>query len=133
MDLPDAQEITSVKGKITLSHVSFQYRPNTPLVLNDIDLIIQPGKTVALVGPTGAGKTTIANLIARFYEATEGTVLIDDKDIRSVTQQSLRRQVRVISQDPFLFSRTIMENIRYGMPEATDQQSRASSTSGKCP
>lgn len=121
-DQPDAVELTSVKGKITFSHVTFQYRPDTPTVLHDIDLTIQPGKTVALVGPTGAGKSTIASLVARFYDVTEGAVYIDDLDVRKVAQESLRKNVRVISQDPFLFSRTIGENIRFGAPDATDQE-----------
>lgn len=121
-DKPGAVEMPQVQGRIELSHVSFRYRPDTPVVLNDINMTIEPGKTVALVGPTGAGKTTIASLIARFYEVTEGSISIDGMDIRSETQQSLRRQVRVVTQDPFLFSRTIGENIKYGMPEATDRQ-----------
>jgi ABC-type multidrug transport system fused ATPase/permease subunit len=121
-DRPDAVELTSVDGKISLSHVSFRYRPDTPMVLHDINLEIPSGKTIALVGPTGAGKTTIANLMARFYDTTEGIVSIDGVDIRTVTQESLRKQVRIISQDPFLFSRTIADNIRYGAPEATNKQ-----------
>jgi ATP-binding cassette subfamily B multidrug efflux pump len=125
MDQPGAVVLPPVEGKIELAHVSFQYRSETPIILHDINLTIQPGKTVALVGPTGAGKTTIANLLARFYDVTEGAVRIDNLDIRTVTQESLRKQVRVISQDPFLFSRTIAENIRYGAPEATDQEVEA--------
>ncbi len=120
-DAPDADELVDINGKITFDHVTFQYQPDTPIVLNDINLIIEPGKTVAIVGPTGAGKTTIANLITRFYEVTSGKILIDNRDIRSVTMQSLRQQVRIISQDPFLFSRTIRENICYGVPDATDE------------
>lgn len=121
-DRPNAIELTSVKGKISLSHVSFRYRPDTPMVLHDINLEIPSGKSIALVGPTGAGKTTIASLIARLYDTTEGIVSIDDIDIRNATQESLRKQVRIISQDPFLFSRTVADNIRYGAPEATDEQ-----------
>jgi ATP-binding cassette subfamily B multidrug efflux pump len=121
-DRPDAVELASVDGRISLSHVSFRYRPDTPMVLHDINLEIPSGRTIALVGPTGAGKTTIANLIARFYDTTEGIVSIDGVDIRTVSQESLRKQVRIISQDPFLFSRTIADNIRYGAPEATNEQ-----------
>jgi ATP-binding cassette subfamily B protein/subfamily B ATP-binding cassette protein MsbA len=91
-------------------------------VLHEINLTIPPGKTAALVGPTGAGKTTIASLIARFYDVSGGAVTIDGKDIRDVTLASLRQQVRVISQDPFLFSRSITENIKYGKPQAGDEE-----------
>lgn len=121
-DREDAVDLPETVGKITFSHVSFRYRPDTPLVLHDIDLAIDPGKTAALVGPTGAGKTTIANLITRFYDVSDGSTRIDEHDIRDVTLQSLRKQVRIISQDPFLFSRSIEENIAYGMPEATKDE-----------
>jgi len=120
-DLPDAVKMPPITGRIDLVNVSFHYRVDTNIVLHDINLTIQPGQTVALVGPTGAGKTSIANLIARFYDARKGAVLIDGLDIRQVNQQSLRRQLLVVQQDPFLFSRTIIENIRYGQPDASDQ------------
>jgi len=119
-DAPGAVALSDIQGKITFDHVTFQYRPDTPTVLNDISLVIEPGKTAAIVGPTGAGKTTIANLITRFYEVSGGTILIDNQDIRSLTMRSLRQQVRIISQDPFLFSRSIRENICYGKPDASD-------------
>lgn len=121
-DQSDAIELPIVKGHIRLSHINFQYRTDTPVVLQDINMDIEPGKVVALVGPTGAGKTTIANLIARFYDPSDGSVTIDGFDLKTVTQESLRKQVRIISQDPFLFSRTIVDNIRFGFPDATDQQ-----------
>lgn len=118
-DQPGAIELPPIRGKVELKHVSFRYRDDAPEVLHDINLTIQPGETIALVGPTGAGKTTIANLIGRFYDVTEGAVLIDGYDVRQVTQASLRRQVRTVPQDPFLFSRSIAENIRFGKPDAT--------------
>ena len=121
-DAPDAGELQALRGKVTLKDISFRYREDAPLVLKHISLEIQPGQTVAIVGPTGAGKTSIANLVARFYDVSEGELLVDDQDVRSVTQDSLRRQVRVVTQDPFLFSRTITENIRFGRPEASDAE-----------
>ncbi len=120
-DLPDAIEMPPIRGKVEFDQVSFRYRENTPTVLHDISLVIQPGQTVAIVGQTGAGKTSIANLVARFYDVSAGVIRIDGIDIRKVTQESLRHQVRVVPQDPFLFSRSITDNIRYGRPKASDQ------------
>lgn len=117
-DRPDAREMPPIVGKVELRHVSFSYRGDTR-VLHDVNLIVEPGQTVALVGPTGAGKTSIANLIARFYDVTEGAVLIDDIDVREVTQRSLRRQMGLVPQDPFLFSGTVADNIRFGRPDAS--------------
>ncbi|MAT98034.1 MAG: ABC transporter [Anaerolineaceae bacterium] len=119
-DAPDATEMPRVRGEVELKDVSFRYRPETPQVLHNINLHIAAGQTVALVGPTGAGKSSIANLIARFYDATEGQVLIDGMDVQSVQQQSLRAQTGIVSQDPFLFSGTIGENIRFGNAAAAD-------------
>ena len=121
-DKPGAAALADIKGLIEFRNVSFKYREELPEVLHGIDLTIPPGKTAALVGPTGAGKTTIASLIARFYDVSGGAITIDGQDIRDVTLLSLRQQVRVISQDPFLFSRSIAENIKYGKPDASDKE-----------
>jgi ABC-type multidrug transport system fused ATPase/permease subunit len=121
-DQPEAAEMPPVVGQVRLEHVSFRYRPDLPEVLHQIDLDIQPGQTVALVGPTGAGKTSIGNLIARFYDVSEGRVLIDGIDVRSVAQRSLHRQIGLVPQDSFLFSGTIADNIRFGCPEATQEE-----------
>jgi ATP-binding cassette subfamily B multidrug efflux pump len=118
-DPPDVTQMPPIAGRVELRHVSFSYRGDAR-VLHDVDLVIEPGQTVALVGPTGAGKTSIANLVARFYDTTDGAVLIDGIDVRHVTQRSLRRQMALVPQDPFLFSGTIADNIRFGRPEADD-------------
>ncbi len=117
-DVPDPADgalMPPIRGRVELADVTFAYRDGTP-VLHDIDLVIQPGQTVALVGPTGAGKTSIANLIGRFYDVTAGAVLIDGIDVRAVTQRSLRGQMGLVPQDPFLFSGTVADNIRFGRP-----------------
>ncbi len=121
-DHPDAIDLEKVAGEIEFRNVTFRYREDTPTVLDNINLKIPPKKMVAIVGPTGAGKTTIANLIARFYDVTEGAVLLDGQDLRKIKQRSLRQFVRIVSQDPFLFSRTIEENIRYGKPSASIEE-----------
>ncbi|MEM7128783.1 MAG: ABC transporter ATP-binding protein [Chloroflexota bacterium] len=115
---PDAREMPPIQGRIELQKVRFAYRKNEP-VLHQLDLVIEPGQTVALVGHTGAGKTSIANLVARFYDVTGGAVLIDGIDVRSVTQQSLRSQMGIVSQDPFLFPGTVGENISFGRPDSS--------------
>lgn len=117
-DRPDAVEMPPIKGKVELCQVSFAYRESVP-VLQDIQLTIEPGQTIALVGPTGAGKSSIANLVARFYEVSEGCVKIDGLDLREVSQISLHRQMGLVPQDPFLFSGTIADNIRFGRPDAS--------------
>jgi len=94
-------------------------------VLENINLEAKPGRTVALVGPTGAGKSSIINLLCRFYEQQEGQITVDDYDIRDVTMHSLRSQMGIVMQEPFLFSGTVMENIKFGRPEATDDETRA--------
>jgi ATP-binding cassette subfamily B multidrug efflux pump len=119
-DQPDAAEMPPIAGRVELRHVSFSYRGDTR-VLHDVNLVIEPGQTVALVGPTGAGKTSIANLIARFYDVTDGAVWVDEHDVRCVTQCSLRQQIGLVPQDPFLFSGTIADNIRFGRPDAEDR------------
>jgi len=118
-DAPDAIPLPPLAGRVELENVSFAYRPDLPTVLHDISLAMEAGQTVALVGPTGAGKSSIANLIARFYDVTEGLVRVDGIDVRTVKQRSLRAQMGLVSQDPFLFSGTIADNISFGRPEAT--------------
>ncbi len=124
-DVPGAFDLPRIAGEIRFEDVSFRYRPDLPEVLHNINLLIQPGQTVALVGPTGAGKTSISNLIARFYEPTSGRVLIDGHDIRNVTQHSLHEQLGLVPQNSFLFSGTIAENIRFGKPDASDEEMMA--------
>ncbi len=118
-DPEDGQAMPVIKGRVELVDVTFAYRDGTP-VLHEVDLLIEAGRTVALVGPTGAGKTSIANLIGRFYDVTDGAVLIDEIDVRSVTQRSLRAQMGLVPQDPFLFSGTVADNIRFGLPDADE-------------
>jgi ABC-type multidrug transport system fused ATPase/permease subunit len=120
-DSPQAYELPPIKGNVEFRDVIFGYSPDTE-VLHGLNLRIKAGQTVAIVGPTGAGKTTISGLIARFYDVTGGAVLIDGHDVREVTQSSLRRQIGVVPQDPFLFTGTIRENIRYGRLDATDKE-----------
>lgn len=120
-EAPDAVELPPVVGEIVFDDVSFGYDPATP-VIHDVSLRIAPGETVAFVGPTGAGKSTMAKLITRFYDPTAGRVLIDGHDLRSVTMTSLRRQLGVVPQEPFLFAGTIRDNIAFARPEATDDE-----------
>ena len=120
-DEPDATELPPIVGEIRFDHVSFRYDPASP-VLTDISLDIRPGETVAFVGPTGAGKSTMAKLITRFYDPTEGAVLVDGHDIRGVTLHSLRRQLGVVPQEPFLFAGTIRDNVAFSRPDATDDE-----------
>ena len=118
LDKPDADEMPTLQGHVQLKNITFRYTTEGQEILHDVSLDIAPGQTVALVGATGAGKTTIANLIPRFYEATEGAVTIDGIDVRSVTQTSLRGQFGLVPQDPFLFAGTIANNIRFGRLDA---------------
>ena len=125
-DPPSGKEMPTIEGRIELRGVNFSYGSDDP-VLHDVDLVIEAGQTVALVGPTGAGKSTIANLVARFYDVSSGEVLIDGIDVRTVMQQSLRRQTGIVSQEPFLFAGTVLDNIRFGLPdiEATSVEEAA--------
>ncbi len=120
-DRPDAAELPRVQGRVSFQNVSFAYEPDRP-VLRGVDIQAEPGDCIALVGATGAGKTTIINLLLRFYDVTGGAVLIDGRDVRGVTQTSLRRQVALVLQEPFLFSGSIHDNIAYGRPDATRAQ-----------
>lgn len=119
-DEEGAEEMPKIEGNVTFEHVTFSYEDDTK-VLNDISFEIKPGETIALVGATGAGKSTIVNLISRFYDVQEGTVKIDGKDIKHVTIESLRSQMGIMTQDNFLFTGTIKENIRYGRLDASDE------------
>lgn len=122
-DGPDSYELPDISGKVEFKNVSFAY-PDEPekYVLHNVSFSVAPGETVALVGPTGAGKTTIVSLISRFYNSTEGQVLVDGHDLMAVTINSLRRQMGVMTQENYLFSGTIRENIKYGKLDATDEE-----------
>ena len=120
-DAPDAKVLRRVEGRIDVDHVSFAYQDDLA-VLHDVDLHIRPGETVAVVGPSGGGKSTLCQLIPRFYDVTEGAIRIDGQDVRDVTQESLRQNVGVVQQDVFLFAASILENIRYGRPGATEEE-----------
>jgi ABC-type multidrug transport system fused ATPase/permease subunit len=120
-DRPGAQDLPPVQGNVEFKEVVFGYKPERP-VLHGLNLRAEAGQTVAIVGPTGAGKSTIAGLITRFYDIQSGAVRIDGYDVREVTQRSLRSQIGVVPQEPFLFTGTIMENIRYGRLEATPEE-----------
>ena len=126
LERPGAQALERIRGELVFDHVSFSYPQRearaTRLALDDVDLRIAPGETVALVGATGAGKSTFAKLVARFYDPTAGRVLIDGQDIRDVTFASLRSQLGIVPQEAFLFSGTIRTNIAFGRPDATDAE-----------
>ena len=121
-DDPDATPIENVVGDIELRDVGFSYSDSKSEVLSKVNLHVHPGDNVALVGPSGGGKTTLSNLIPRFYDVTEGEVLLDGRDIRKITLESLRRNIGVVQQDVYLFSGTIYDNILYGKPDATYEE-----------
>ena len=120
-DAPDAKELGTIEGRIDFNDVSFHYDNGVP-VLSHIDLHIRPGECLAVVGSSGGGKTTLCQLIPRFYEVSEGSITVDGQDLRTVTQMSLRRNIGILQQDVFLFAGTVRENIRYGRPDATDAE-----------
>ena len=120
-DAPDAVALDDVAGEVVFDQVDFSYVPGVP-VLKDVSLTARPGQTIALVGPTGAGKTTIINVLSRFYDLQDGAIYVDAHDIRQVQKASLRRQLGIVLQDNFLFSESVMENIRYGRLDATEEE-----------
>jgi ATP-binding cassette subfamily B protein len=124
VERPDARPLPPGGGHLRLEGVTFAYGPDEPPVLHDIDLDVPAGRTVALIGPTASGKTTLTQLVPRFVDPTAGRVLVDGADVRDVRLDELRRAVGMVSQDPFLFSTTVRENIAYGRPDATDEEIR---------
>jgi ATP-binding cassette subfamily B protein len=120
VDKPNAPSLLSVRGDVMFERVGFHYDGGAP-VLQDVDLSVAAGETVALVGPTGAGKSTLVSLLMRLYDVTEGRISLDGQDIREVSMESLARQMSVVPQEPFLFTGTVSENIRYNRAEATDE------------
>ena len=123
-DAPDAKELKTCRGEIDVDHVSFAYdtEEETGGVLHDVSVHIAPGEVIAIVGPSGGGKSTLCQLIPRFYEVSDGAIRIDGENVRGITQSSLHRAIGVVQQDVFLFADTVRENIRYGRPEATDEE-----------
>lgn len=124
VDAPDAVALENIKGDVQFRHVDFSYKKNES-VLRDINIHATPGQTIALVGPTGAGKTTIVNLLTRFYDIDSGSILVDGHDIRTLKKDSLRRSLGIVLQDTYLFNGTVRENIRYGRLDATDEEVEA--------
>jgi ATP-binding cassette subfamily B protein len=120
-DEKDDIVLKDTKGKVDFNDVTFAYDEGVN-ILEHFDLHVKPGETIALVGPTGAGKTTVINMLTRFYDVSAGSVMIDDADVRRITLNSLRKEVGVLMQDPFIFKGTVMDNIRYGRPDATDEE-----------
>ena len=120
----DAARLEAAEGSVAFEHVRFAYQPERPLI-TDFNLTVKPGMTVAIVGPTGAGKTTLVNLLMRFYEVDDGRIKVEGQDITGVTRDSLRRSFGMVLQDTWLFAGTIRENIAYGKPDATDEEIEA--------
>ena len=120
-DAPDARDLPAIEGRVRFDHVDFAYKPEEP-VLQDFDLVAEPGERIALVGETGAGKSTVIRLLSRFFDVTGGAITIDGYDLRDVTVTSLRSQLGIVLQDTFLFGGTILDNIRYGQLDATDDE-----------
>src|SRR5690606_690634 len=121
VESPDAYELPPIEGEVRFEDVTFGYHPEIP-VLHDVDLTIKAGETVCFVGPTGAGKSTVTKLIIRFYDPIAGRVLIDGHDLRDVTLHSLRGQLGVVPQEPFLFAGSIRDNLAFARPEASDEE-----------
>lgn len=122
VDKPDAKELTNVKGDISFEHVTFHYEDTKEEVLSNINLTVEAGRYIALVGSSGAGKSTLCSLIPRFYDVSQGVIRIDGTDIRDVTLKSLRNNIGIVQQDVYLFAGTVMDNIRYGKPDATEAE-----------
>jgi ATP-binding cassette, subfamily B, multidrug efflux pump len=121
VDAPEAKALDHVKGEVSFEKVDFSYEAGVP-VLKEVSMQVESGQMIALVGPTGAGKTTLANLLTRFYDVDGGSIFVDGQDVRSLRKDDLRRRLGLVLQDNFLFAETVMENIRYGRPEATDEE-----------
>ena len=120
-DAPNAHVLQNVKGRVDIEHVSFAYQAGRD-ILHDVSLTIQPGETIAFVGSSGGGKTTLSQLVPRFYDVSSGKICIDGQDVRTVTQESLHQNIGVVSQDVFLFPDSILENIRYGKLDASEEE-----------
>jgi ATP-binding cassette subfamily B protein len=130
VEQPNARTLSSARGEVTFENVSFSYQGNQS-TLRNINFTAKPGQVIALIGPTGSGKSTLTNLIPRFYDPTAGRILVDGHDIRQLTLHSLRRQIGIVLQDSFLFSTTIAENIAYGRPTASQEEIEAAAKAAR--